>query len=210
MRQSPSLKKHPSSAAAVGPSRATAAPARATLSSSAAALKSYATPLASSSARNGAAAQATASSMNAVGNGSGSARRRKRGIASPSLVLSSHDAAAVSPLLRALPTAPSPSSEAISPRRGSRQRSPKVTTTSSAVPAPPTLQQRASSSSSSRASATLLNRAPLPAPPADGAPLAAPRGADAHVHQDVCLQLGRGGARGARVRGLARPAHPSG
>ena len=132
-------------------SRAAVAPARAMLSASAATLKSYASaPLlaSTSSARNGAVAQASASSSN---NGAAAAERRRpqrRRIAS----------------LRALPTATSPSSEASSPR----QRSPKVTTTSSAVPAPPSLQRGASSPS------TLLNnnRAPLPAPPADGAPLA--------------------------------------
>ena len=162
MRLSP-LKPSLSAAAVetrAGPSRATVAPARAMLSTSAATLKSYAAPpLASSSARNGAVAQATASSS--AGNGAAQ-RRRRRGNASP--FLHSRDAA-VSPL-RALPTATSPSSEASSPRP--RQRSPKVTTTSSAVPAPPSLQR----SSPSASAATLLNRAPLPAPPADGAPLA--------------------------------------
>ena len=157
MRLSPL--KHPSSStAAVGPSRAALAPARAVLSASAAALKSFATPLTSGSARNGVVAQATAS-MNGNG-GSAPARRRRRIAFALPFLLSSRGDAALSPL-RALPTAATSPSE--------RQRSPKVTTTSSAVPAPPSLQRRASSSSSS---ATLLNSAPLPAPPADGAPLA--------------------------------------
>lgn len=159
--------RSPLKPSSVGPSRATVAPARAMLFPSAAA------PVLAS-ARNGAVAQATASSS--CNNGAAAIvataqrRRRRRRIASfPSFPLLSSSyrdaaAAALSPL-RALPTATSPSSEASSPR----QRSPKVTTTSSAVPAPPSLQQQRGASSPS----TLLNnRAPLPAPPADGAPLA--------------------------------------
>ena len=167
MRLSPL--KNQALAAAVGSDRAAAAAPRAMRSASAAALKSYAAPAAVSSARNGVQAQATASRIahSSCSSSSRAAARRRTSVTSsiPSsspLLLLSRKSDSFSPL-RALPTATSPS-EATSPR----QRSPKVTTTSFAVPAPPSLQRQRSSSSA----ATLLNRAPLPAPPADGAPLA--------------------------------------
>lgn len=165
MRLSPLKNSSSAAAAAVGRPRAAPTTSRALLSTSAAALKSFAAPASPSSDRNGVVAQATASMSNGYG---AAARRRTRGGATTSSSSSSPPFRLsrdhLSPL-RALPTATSPS-EASSPRR---QRSPKVTTTSSAVPAPPSLQQRQSSPSSS---STLMHRAPLPAPPVDGAPLA--------------------------------------